>query len=644
MRAWELYTTPSVCPGCATGCNIEVHHSRGKVYRLVPRENQAVNKYWMCDEGRFTYKRIARPSAWRRRASGGAPVDWDQALDDAGRALSAALDGDAEPASASCSTRSRPTRISTRWRGWRSITCTSARRTWPASTRAGATTSWCRADKNPNTAGAHGDRRGPAAQRCSISPNDLKAGAVHGAAGRRRRDGVLGDGTAPAALPLDQLQALVVDRRRTGTRVTDAAHVALPLADVGRGRRHVHQQAWAWSSACAPRVPPAGDSLPGWEILVAPGAQAGRHAWTSPRPKAVFAEAKQKLPFMKDADWGRPMLPVQLRFAELARLTPTAMLQLRPARLPRRSRRIDQDPVHDAGLPDAAGVDPDLAGAAAVGDDAGPPRARTAPTSARSSAWGITHFLADAVKFIFKEDFVPAKAHKFLFMLAPIMAMAPALIVAAIIPFGAAAVLGRSCSSTMPPTASARSRSPLQIARLDVGLLFYFAISSLAVYGATLAGWASYNKWALMGGLRASSQMMSYEVTMGMAVLGAFLVYGTLEPGAIVAQQTQSRLRHLGRAGASSRSRSASSCSSPRRSPRPSARRSTSPRASRRSSATSSSTRACASACSSWASSSRSSSRARIMIDAVLRRLALRLARSTASSLAHLPNVAVRAG
>src|SRR5262249_46174629 len=77
----------------------------------------------------------------------------------------------------------------------------------------------------------------------------------------------------------------------------------------------------------------------------------------------------------------------------------------------------------------------------------------------------------------------------------------------------------------------------LQIARLDAGLLFYFAISSLAVYGATLAGWASHNKWAMMGGLRASSQMMSYEVTMGMAVLGAFLVYGTLEPGAIVGQQ-----------------------------------------------------------------------------------------------------------
>jgi NADH-quinone oxidoreductase subunit H len=67
--------------------------------------------------------------------------------------------------------------------------------------------------------------------------------------------------------------------------------------------------------------------------------------------------------------------------------------------------------------------------------------------------------------------------------------------------------------------------------------LFYFAIASLAVYGAALAGWASHNKWALMGGMRASSQMMSYEVTMGMAAMSMFLIYGTLEPGAMVNAQ-----------------------------------------------------------------------------------------------------------
>ena len=163
-------------------------------------------------------------------------------------------------------------------------------------------------------------------------------------------------------------------------------------------------------------------------------------------------------------------------------------------------------------------------------DRLGPNRANIGPIK----AWGITHFLADALKFMGKEDFVPPKAHKFLFMWAPIMAMAPALIVAAIIPFGPPLCWGEILK--VAPICG--EPVGLQIARLDIGLLFYFAISSLAVYGATLAGWASHNKWAMMGGLRATSQMMSYEVTMGMAVLGAFLVYGTLEPGAIADMQT----------------------------------------------------------------------------------------------------------
>jgi NADH-quinone oxidoreductase subunit H len=163
-------------------------------------------------------------------------------------------------------------------------------------------------------------------------------------------------------------------------------------------------------------------------------------------------------------------------------------------------------------------------------DRLGPNRANIGPIK----LWGITHFMADAVKFLFKEDFIPPKAHKFLFMWAPIMAMAPALIVAAIIPFGPPLCWGELLTTN--PVC--QHPIDLQIARLDIGLLFYFAISSLSVYGATLAGWASHNKWAMMGGLRATSQMMSYEVTMGMAVLGSFLVYGSLELGAIAAQQT----------------------------------------------------------------------------------------------------------
>jgi NADH-quinone oxidoreductase subunit H len=213
--------------------------------------------------------------------------------------------------------------------------------------------------------------------------------------------------------------------------------------------------------------------------------------------------------------------------------------------------------------------------------------------------WGITHFMADALKFLFKEDFVPAKAHKFLFALAPVLALAPALIVSAIIPFGPDLCWNRLLE-VVPAGSVCEQPIALQGARLDVGILFYFAITSLSVYGATLAGWASYNKWALMGGMRASSQMMSYEVTMGMAVLVMFLIYGTLEPGAMVAQQggwpwqwgifsipaVISFILFFTAAIAE-------------------------PRASPRSSATSSSTPACASECSSSASSSRSCSRAR---------------------------------
>jgi NADH-quinone oxidoreductase subunit H len=164
-------------------------------------------------------------------------------------------------------------------------------------------------------------------------------------------------------------------------------------------------------------------------------------------------------------------------------------------------------------------------------DRLGPNRANIGPFK----AWGITHFLADALKFLFKEDFVPPKAHKFFFALAPILALAPALIVAAIIPFGAPLCWGQLFEAV--PVGQCAQPVALQVAQLDVGVLFYFAISSLSVYGATLAGWSSYNKWALMGGLRAASQMVSYEVTMGMGVLAMFLIYGTLEPSMMVAAQ-----------------------------------------------------------------------------------------------------------
>jgi NADH-quinone oxidoreductase subunit H len=171
-------------------------------------------------------------------------------------------------------------------------------------------------------------------------------------------------------------------------------------------------------------------------------------------------------------------------------------------------------------------------------DRLGPNRANIGPIK----LWGILHFVADALKMLFKEDFVPKKAHKVLFLLAPILAIAPVFIAFSLIPFGPPvdfSKLGRVLAPSEYVTLASSNRTLLQVFSAEFGILFYFAIASLANYGATLAGWASYNKYALLGGLRASSQMMAYEVSMGLAIMGMFLVYGTLEPGAMAEWQSQ---------------------------------------------------------------------------------------------------------
>jgi len=168
-------------------------------------------------------------------------------------------------------------------------------------------------------------------------------------------------------------------------------------------------------------------------------------------------------------------------------------------------------------------------------DRLGPNRANIGPVKLK----GILHFVADAVKMIFKEDFIPANVHRGLFALAPILAIAPVFIAFAIIPFGPT-IYPHAATEVLDPSLLQqngdlfRDSIRLQIWQVDFGLIFYFAVLTLANYGGTIAGWASYNKWALLGGLRSSSQMMSYEVSMGLSLMGAFLVVGSLEPGFIV--------------------------------------------------------------------------------------------------------------
>jgi NADH-quinone oxidoreductase subunit H len=176
-------------------------------------------------------------------------------------------------------------------------------------------------------------------------------------------------------------------------------------------------------------------------------------------------------------------------------------------------------------------------------DRLGPNRANIGPIKLK----GILHFVADAVKMIFKEDFIPANVHKGLFALAPILAIAPVFIAFAIIPFGPT-IYPHAITDVVDPTLiqqgadQYRDAIRLQIWQFDFGLIFYFAILTLANYGGTIAGWASYNKWALLGGLRSSSQMMSYEVAMGLSLMGTFLVVGSLEPGYIVAHGASSNM------------------------------------------------------------------------------------------------------
>jgi len=142
----------------------------------------------------------------------------------------------------------------------------------------------------------------------------------------------------------------------------------------------------------------------------------------------------------------------------------------------------------------------------------------------RVGPMGLFQPVADGVKFFWKEDVIPRDAFAPVFVLAPALAMITALCAFAVIPFG--------------PTIELLGRKiPLVILNVDGGILFALAATSLGVYGIVCAGWASNSKYSLMGGLRASAQMISYELALALAVIGVLLVSGTLRPVEIVAQQ-----------------------------------------------------------------------------------------------------------
>ena len=157
--------------------------------------------------------------------------------------------------------------------------------------------------------------------------------------------------------------------------------------------------------------------------------------------------------------------------------------------------------------------------------------------------WGLFHGMADGLKMLLKEDFKPRTYDWYAYAVAPWVVFTPVLLVFAVIPFGGTITPARLWE---PLAAVFGDKSwPMQIAPLDAGILIVFAFSGLTIIGAMLAGWSSSNKFSLLGALRAGSQMISYELVLGLTVLGLILVYGTVDLDAMVRHQSGTVLGFL---------------------------------------------------------------------------------------------------
>ncbi|WP_300671935.1 NADH-quinone oxidoreductase subunit NuoH [Soonwooa sp.] len=147
----------------------------------------------------------------------------------------------------------------------------------------------------------------------------------------------------------------------------------------------------------------------------------------------------------------------------------------------------------------------------------------------RAGPFGLLQPLADGGKFFFKEDFTPANAEKFLFVIGPALVMFISLITGAVIPWGKSLNIGGQSFD-------------LQVANVDVGVLYLIGMVSIGVYGIMIGGWASNNKYSLISAVRASSQMISYELAMGLSLLAIIMMAGSLDLKVITESQTHGKL------------------------------------------------------------------------------------------------------
>jgi NADH-quinone oxidoreductase subunit G len=310
MRAWELYTTPSICNGCSTGCNVEIHHNAGRIYRLFPRPNPDVNKHWMCDEGRTTYKAVHEG----RLASAtidGLPASVDKAVAAAAAKLQAVLDEDRGSVGVVFSATHTNEdnwvlgRLAQEYLG---LTRAYVAAKAPVPERADKILR--DADVNPNAKGA----RAIAGAFFPSGQGDLVALAADIESGKLKGLIVLGDATLPASTveAAARLRALVIVGTHQGG-LEGKAHAALPAAAWPEahgtitnrdGRTQRMRQAFE----------PAGQAQPAWSLIARLARKLGA-TLEYQYPRAVFVEMQAKVLAFAGAEWGKEAQLVQLRFA-----------------------------------------------------------------------------------------------------------------------------------------------------------------------------------------------------------------------------------------------------------------------------------------------------------------------------------------
>jgi NADH-quinone oxidoreductase subunit G len=304
MRAWELDATPSVCNGCATGCNIEIHHKNEHAWRLVPRHNPDVNKYWMCDEGRYTYHEL-REGRLVGATVEGLPAGWDRALVQAAKRLGVHLKDATQVGvvlSATCSNEDNYAlaRLAKEW----GVTNVFIAGKPPVPEREDGRLRV--ADINPNTAGVS---QIAASLGLTLQPVSALETALGGGL---RALVVLGDAVPLADVArLREVETITLATHERGA--VPHAKIALPIA------------AWAEVGATVtnnkglvqrmhPAFPPPGQALPGWEAVVRLAHATGVKL-TYTHAREVFKDMTQAVAAWNGLTWAREVRPLQLRFA-----------------------------------------------------------------------------------------------------------------------------------------------------------------------------------------------------------------------------------------------------------------------------------------------------------------------------------------